>query len=103
MLGWVAERFPALVRRIVSEGHELASHGYEHRLVYAQTRREFREDLRRARAALESAGGCPVLGYRAPSYSIVRKSLWALDVLIEEGYVYDSSIYPDAPRPLRDS
>jgi polysaccharide deacetylase family protein (PEP-CTERM system associated) len=94
VLGWVAERFPVLVRRIVSEGHELASHGFGHRLVYAQTSREFREDLRSARAALECAGGCPVLGYRAPSYSIVRKSLWALDVLVEEGYVYDSSIYP---------
>ena len=94
VLGWVAERFPGLVRRIVGDGHELASHGYEHRLVYSQTRREFRDDLRRARLALEQAGGCPVLGYRAPSYSIVRESLWALDVLIEEGYDYDSSIYP---------
>ena len=94
VLGWVAERFPGLVRRIVGEGHELASHGFAHRLVYAQTSREFREDIRSARAALESAGGCRVFGYRAPSYSIVRKSLWALDVLIEEGYVYDSSIYP---------
>jgi polysaccharide deacetylase family protein (PEP-CTERM system associated) len=94
VLGWVAERFPGLVRRIVAEGHELASHGFEHRLVYSQTAREFRDDLRRARVALEQTGGCPVLGYRAPSYSIVRKSMWALDVLIEEGYVYDSSIYP---------
>jgi polysaccharide deacetylase family protein (PEP-CTERM system associated) len=94
VLGWVAERFPGLVRRIVGEGHELASHGYGHHLVYSQTRKEFRDDLRRARAVLESAGGCPVMGYRAPSYSIVRESLWALDVLIEEGYVYDSSIYP---------
>jgi polysaccharide deacetylase family protein (PEP-CTERM system associated) len=94
VLGWVAERFPGLVRRIVGEGHELASHGHAHRLVYSQTSREFRDDLRRARVALEQAGGCPVLGYRAPSYSIVRESLWALDVLIEEGYVYDSSIYP---------
>jgi polysaccharide deacetylase family protein (PEP-CTERM system associated) len=94
VLGWVAERFPALVRRIVLEGHEVASHGYEHRLVYSQTPREFREDLRRARLALEAAGGSPVLGYRAPSYSIVRESMWALDVLIEEGFIYDSSIYP---------
>lgn len=94
VLGWVAERFPALVRRIVLEGHELGSHGYEHRLVYSQTSREFRDDLRRARIALEHAGGCPVLGYRAPSFSIVRSSLWAIDVLIEEGYVYDASIYP---------
>ena len=94
VLGWVAERFPGLVRRIVRDGHELASHGYEHRLVYSQSPREFRDDLRRARAALEQAGGCPVLGYRAPSYSIVQRSLWALDVLVEDGYVYDSSIYP---------
>jgi polysaccharide deacetylase family protein (PEP-CTERM system associated) len=94
VLGWVAEQFPALVRRIVLEGHELASHGYEHRLVYSQTAQEFRQDLRRARIALEQAGGCPVVGYRAPSFSIVRHSMWALDVLIEEGYVYDASIYP---------
>jgi polysaccharide deacetylase family protein (PEP-CTERM system associated) len=94
VLGWIAERFPGLVRRIVGAGHELASHSYEHRLVYSQAPREFREDLRRARQTLEQAGGCRVLGYRAPSYSIVRNSLWALDVLIEEGYVYDSSIYP---------
>jgi polysaccharide deacetylase family protein (PEP-CTERM system associated) len=94
VLGWVAERFPGLVRRIVEGGHELASHSYEHRLVYTQTRREFREDLHRSRLALEHAGGCSVVGYRAPSYSITRQSLWAIDVLIEEGYVYDSSIYP---------
>ncbi len=94
VLGWVADRFPKLVRRIVAEGHELASHGYEHRLVYSQTSREFRDDLRNAQFALEQAGGCPVSGYRAPSFSIVSKSLWAIDVLIEEGYLYDSSIYP---------
>jgi len=94
VLGWVAERFPGLVRRIVSEGHELASHGFGHQLVYSQSHKEFRDDLRSARAALEAAGGCPIFGYRAPSYSIVRESLWALDVLIEEGYVFDSSIYP---------
>ena len=94
VLGWVADRFPALIRRIVDAGHELASHGYEHRLVYAQSRAEFRADLRSARVALEQAGGGPVLGYRAPSFSIVRDSLWALDVLIEEGYLYDASIYP---------
>jgi polysaccharide deacetylase family protein (PEP-CTERM system associated) len=94
VLGWVAERFPRLVQRIASGGHELASHGFEHRLVYSQTSREFRDDLRRARVTLEQAGGCPVVGYRAPSYSIVRSSLWALDVLIDEGYRYDCSIYP---------
>jgi polysaccharide deacetylase family protein (PEP-CTERM system associated) len=94
VLGWVAERFPDLVRQIHLGGHELASHGYAHRLVYATTREEFRDDLRRARAVLESAAGVPILGYRAPSYSITRESLWALDVLVEEGYAYDASIYP---------
>ncbi len=94
VLGWVAERFPSLVRRIAAEGHEVASHGYEHRLVYSQRRREFAADLRRARLVLEDAAGQPVLGYRAPSYSIVEDSLWALDELIEQGYAYDSSIFP---------
>ena len=94
VLGWVAEQFPALVRRIVAAGHELASHGYEHRLIYELEPEAFRSDLRRARLALEAAAGVPVMGYRAPSYSVTRKSLWALDVLIEEGYLYDSSIYP---------
>jgi polysaccharide deacetylase family protein (PEP-CTERM system associated) len=94
VLGWVAERYPALVRRIQRAGHEIASHGYEHRLVYSTTPQEFRADIRRARLALESAAGVPVVGYRAPSYSITRESLWALDVLIEEGFAYDASIYP---------
>ncbi len=94
VLGWVAERFPDLVRRIASMGHEIASHGYGHRLVYDQTRRAFREDVRRAKALLESASGRAVVGYRAPSYSITPRSLWALDILIEEGYQYDSSIFP---------
>ncbi|MGH9345772.1 MAG: XrtA system polysaccharide deacetylase [Vicinamibacterales bacterium] len=94
VLGWVAERFPNLVKRIRLGGHELASHGYEHRLVYDLTPPQFREDLRRAKAALESAAGVPILGYRAPSYSITRRALWALDVLIDEGYAYDASIYP---------
>jgi polysaccharide deacetylase family protein (PEP-CTERM system associated) len=94
VLGWVAEQFPDLVRQIRLGGHELASHGYAHRLVYELTPHAFREDLRRAKAALESAAGVPILGYRAPSYSITRDSLWALDVLIEEGYLYDASIYP---------
>lgn len=94
VLGWVAERFPALVRQIALAGHEVASHGYEHRLVYSMTPAEFRDDLRRAKAVLEAAAGFPVLGYRAPSFSITRRSLWALDVLIDEGYVYDASIYP---------
>ncbi|MEQ1575108.1 MAG: XrtA system polysaccharide deacetylase [Vicinamibacterales bacterium] len=107
VLGWVADRFPGLVRRIADGGHEIASHGYGHRLVYEQTPAEFREDVRRSKAALESTTGTRVRGYRAPSYSVVDRSLWALDVLIEEGLEYDASIFPiyhdrygipDAPR-----
>jgi polysaccharide deacetylase family protein (PEP-CTERM system associated) len=107
VLGWVAERHPALVRRIAALGHEIASHGYGHQLVYDLTVDQFRDDVRRSKALLESTAGTAVLGYRAPSYSVVERSLWALDVLIEEGYVYDSSIFPihhdrygipDAPR-----
>ena len=94
VLGWVAERHPELVRRIADAGHEIASHGYAHRLIYDQTRSAFRDDVRRAKTLLEDAGGRKVVGYRAPSYSITPKSLWALDVLLEEGYQYDSSIFP---------
>jgi polysaccharide deacetylase family protein (PEP-CTERM system associated) len=94
VLGWVAERFPELVRRIAAAEHEVASHGYGHRLVYDQTPKAFREDVRRAKALLEASAGAPVLGYRAPSYSVTPRSLWALDILIEEGYRYDSSIFP---------
>jgi polysaccharide deacetylase family protein (PEP-CTERM system associated) len=94
VLGWVAERCPQLIRRIHASGHELASHSYAHRLVYDTTPDEFRADLRRAQAAIGDAAGVTVRGYRAPSYSIVERSLWALDVLVEEGYAYDSSIYP---------
>lgn len=94
VLGWVAERHPDLVRRIAAAGHELASHGYGHRLVYELTPESFRDDLRRARHAIASAAGVNVTGYRAPSFSITRRSLWALDVLIEEGYSFDSSVYP---------
>ena len=94
ILGWVAERFPDLVRRIAWAGHEIASHGYAHRLVYDQTPTAFREDVRRAKALLEATAGVPVMGFRAPSYSITARSLWALDILIEEGYTYDTSIFP---------
>lgn len=94
VLGWVAERHPDLVRRIAAGGHEVASHGYSHRLVYDMTPASFREDLRRAKDAIGAAAGVEVRGYRAPSFSITRRSLWAIDVLIEEGYVFDSSIYP---------
>jgi polysaccharide deacetylase family protein (PEP-CTERM system associated) len=94
ILGWVAARFPHLVRAIAQRGHEIASHGYEHRLVYDQTPAAFRDDVRRAKQVLEDASGCPIAGYRAPSYSVTPRSLWALDVLIEEGYRYDASIFP---------
>jgi polysaccharide deacetylase family protein (PEP-CTERM system associated) len=94
VLGWVAERHPALVRRIAALGHEIASHGYAHRLIYDQTASAFRDDVRKAKALLEDASGHRVAGYRAPSYSVTPRSLWALDVLIEEGYTYDASIFP---------
>jgi len=94
VLGWVAERFPELIRRIDAAGHELASHSYDHGLVYDKTPDGFREDLRRARTAIEDASGVAIRGFRAPSYSITERSLWALDVLASEGYAYDSSIYP---------
>ena len=94
VLGWVAERFPALVRDIAGLGHEVASHGFHHQLIYTLTPEQFREDVRRAKALLEDAAGCAVRGYRAPSFSVVKSSLWALDVLLEEGYAYDASIFP---------
>jgi polysaccharide deacetylase family protein (PEP-CTERM system associated) len=94
ILGWVAHKFPGLVRDIVSRGHEPACHSYWHRLVYSLTPEKFRQDLRDARHAIEQAGGVPVRGYRAPSWSINASCLWALDVLAEDGFSYDSSIYP---------
>jgi polysaccharide deacetylase family protein (PEP-CTERM system associated) len=94
VLGWVAERHPALLRTIVARGHEVASHGYGHRLVYDQTPEAFRADVRHAKHLLEDASGAAVGGYRAPSYSITPRSLWALDILIDEGYWYDASIFP---------
>jgi polysaccharide deacetylase family protein (PEP-CTERM system associated) len=94
VLGWVAERFPDLVRRIAEGGHEIASHGHGHRLVYDQTPDAFRDDVRRAKGLLEDAASTTVGGYRAPSYSITPRSLWAIDILIEEGYWYDASIFP---------
>lgn len=94
VLGWVAERFGGLVSRIHSQGHEVACHGYSHQLVYEQSQTVFREETLRARQILEDITGAKVLGYRAASYSITRKSLWALDVLVEAGFEYDSSIFP---------
>lgn len=94
VLGWVSEREPELVRAIAGRGHEIASHGYGHRLLYEQNARTFAEDLRRARQSIEDASGRAVLGYRAPSFSITPASQWALDVLAEQGYAYDASVYP---------
>ena len=94
LLGWVAQRCGVLVREIHAAGHELASHGFWHRLVYQQTPEEFRQDLRDSRAALEDAAGVEVTAYRAPSFSITKQSLWALEVLAEEGFQVDSSIFP---------
>ncbi len=93
-LGWIAERYPNVVKRIVAGGHELASHGYGHLRASDQTRAEFDNDIRSAKALLEDIGGQAVLGYRAPSFSIGRDNLWALDALLEAGYRYSSSIYP---------
>ena len=94
VLGWVAERYPELVRRIAEQGHEIGSHGWKHRLVSSLSPREFRRTVRRSRAVLEDVTGRRVQGYRAPSFSIGPGQEWALDVLLEEGYRYDSSIYP---------
>ena len=94
VLGWLAERRPGLVRAIRAAGHEIGSHGYNHRLIYEQTPQQFRVDVRLARLVLEDIVGEKVIAYRAPSFSITRQSLWALDVLIEEGFRIDSSIYP---------
>jgi polysaccharide deacetylase family protein (PEP-CTERM system associated) len=115
-LGWVAERAPQQMRRIVAEGHEIASHGWDHDRVFTMTAEQFRADLRRARHAIEQAAGVPVTGYRAPSFSIDPRTPWAHQVLAEEGYAYSSSVapvkhdhygWPDAPRfawkPLADS
>lgn len=94
VLGWVADRFPALVREIQARGHELACHSFWHRPVYSLQPAEFRADLRQARDAIQQASGTRVVGYRAPSWSITAQSMWALDILLEEGFHYDSSIYP---------
>jgi polysaccharide deacetylase family protein (PEP-CTERM system associated) len=93
-LGWVAEHHPEVVRRIADAGHEVASHGYGHQRVTGLTPAEFRADVRRAKALLEDVSGAAVVGYRAPSFSIVPGGEWAFDVLIDEGYRYDSSLFP---------
>lgn len=106
-LGWVAERHPALIRRIVDAGHELASHGCEHDRVFRMTAEQFSADIDRARKTLEDAGGVPVTGYRAPSFSIDKRTPWAHEALARAGYAYSSSVapvvhdhygWPEAPR-----
>jgi polysaccharide deacetylase family protein (PEP-CTERM system associated) len=94
VLAWVAERYPDLVREIAAGGHEIASHGYRHRLIYNLTPETFREYLVRSKATLEDIIGKPVVGYRATSFSITTKALWALDLIKEAGFAYDSSIFP---------
>lgn len=94
VLGWVAKRSPELIREIHRAGHEIASHGMSHKLVYNQSPEEFASETYEAKALLEDIIGAPVLGYRASTYSITRRSLWALDILHEAGFTYDSSIFP---------
>lgn len=116
ILGWVAERYPALIRRIAEAGHEVASHGHDHRRVFTFTPEEWRKDLRHSREVLENASGTQVTGYRAPSFSIDQRTPWAHVILAEEGYAYSSSVapvrhdhygWPDSPRfawrPVADS
>jgi polysaccharide deacetylase family protein (PEP-CTERM system associated) len=94
VLGWIAERNPGLVRRIVETGHEVGSHGWDHQKVTRQEPEEFRNSVRRSKEMLQDLCGAPVIGFRAPSYSITRGREWALDILLEEGYHYDSSLFP---------
>jgi polysaccharide deacetylase family protein (PEP-CTERM system associated) len=94
VLGWIARRHPVLVKRIVAAGHELASHGFDHTRVDRQSREAFRTDVHQSKGILEDLGGVPVIGYRAPTFSIGRESSWAHAILQEEGYRYSSSVYP---------
>lgn len=97
VLGWIADRFPKLVKKIDSLGHEIASHGYWHKLAYEQTPDEFRSDIRKSKRLLEDIIGKKIYGYRVPGFSITEENLWAFDIIGEEGYLYDSSVFP-APR-----
>ncbi len=93
-LGWVAEHFPHVVRRVAERGHEVACHSLHHRIVFEMTPSEFREDTRQAKQSIEDCTGLPMYGYRAPSFSITKDSLWALEILVQLGFTYDSSIFP---------
>lgn len=94
VLGWVAQRLPRLVKAIHDRGHEIACHGFAHERITRMSREDFRSDIRRTKSLLEELCGKRVLGYRAPSFSITNATLWALDILIEEGFLYDSSVFP---------
>jgi polysaccharide deacetylase family protein (PEP-CTERM system associated) len=94
VLGWVAERFPQLVKAIHGDGHEVSCHGYSHEMLSQLNPGTFRDDIHRAKGLLEDLIGCRVLGYRAPSFTVVQKTMWALPILVEEGFAYDSSIFP---------
>lgn len=107
IVGWTAEQYPSMVKEIASHGHQIACHSYRHQKIYHQTLEEFRQDTKKAKNILEDITGQPIIGYRAPTYSITKKSLWALDILEELGFKWDSSIFPilhdnygipDAPR-----
>lgn len=107
VLGWVAERYPNLIKEIHAREHEVACHGYSHKVIFSQTKEEFREDVKRATGILEDLTGNDVIGYRAPTYSVTQETIWALEILYELGFKYDSSIFPikhdvygfpDAPR-----
>jgi polysaccharide deacetylase family protein (PEP-CTERM system associated) len=94
ILGWIAERHPDLIREIQSRGHEIACHGRVHESIFKQTQDEFREDVKRAKGVLEDLTGAEVIGYRAPTYSITRETIWALEIIFDLGFRYDSSIFP---------
>ncbi len=94
ILGWLARQYPRLVRDICEAGHEIASHGYNHKILYNLSPAEFRHDIKVSKEILEDIVGEGIYGYRAPSYSISKSTLWALDILVEEGFIYDSSIFP---------
>jgi polysaccharide deacetylase family protein (PEP-CTERM system associated) len=94
VLGWIAKKCPQLIKKINDAGHEIASHGYWHELIYNQTKEKFREDVQSSKKILEDLINKQVVGYRAPSFSVTKKSFWAIDILIESGYKYDSSIFP---------
>lgn len=94
ILGWIAKMYPRLIEEIQRRGHEVASHGLDHRMIHVMSRDDFRQDIRQAKDWLEEITGNEILGYRAPTFSIVRETSWAYDILLEEGYHYSSSVYP---------